>query len=180
MRCTLCTIAWVIAMIGVLACFDAVAGEAPTTQGSPLAVLSGASSKVSEARYRRVISADEWRRVWLDHLGMNTDAINRPLFEVDFQRCMVLVIFGGKMVNVASERVDSVTETERAIVVRIDDVGYQTGGIGGDDHADHVTPFAFVVLPKSVKQIILENNVQMYKGHPPEWKELARIEAVGR
>jgi hypothetical protein len=180
MRSTLCAIAWVVGMIGGLVGFDAVAGEAPTTQGVPLAVLSGPSSKVSEASYRRVTSSDQWKRVWLDHLGLSDDTIYRPAFEVDFQRCMVLAVFRGKMVNVASERVDSVTETERAIVVRIDDTGYQTGGIGSDDHADHVTPYVFVVLPKSGKQIILENNVQPYLGQPPEWKELARIEAVGR
>ena len=174
MRHTLCTIAWIVGIVGGLAGFDAVAGEVPTTQSTPLALLSGADSKVSEASYRRVTSADQWKRVWLDHLGLEDDDIYRPVFDVDFQRCMVLAVFRGKMDNIASQRVDSVTETERAIVVRIAHVGYQT--IGG---WKHVTPFVFIVLPKSGKRIVLEDNVQTYMAHPPEWKELARIEAVG-
>lgn len=179
MRSTLCAVTWIVGMVAGLVAFDVVAGEAPTTQGTPLALLSGADSKVSEASYRRVTSADQWRRVWLDHLGLSDDTIYGPLFEVDFQRCMVLAVFRGKMVNVASERVDSVTQTERAIVVRIDDIGYQTFGFDNEGGAEHVTPYAFIVLPKSGKQIVFENNVQGQKGQPPVWKELARIEAVG-
>lgn len=33
----------------------------------------------------------------------------------------------------------------------------------------------FIVLPKSDKEIVLEENIQRYIGHPPAWKVRARL-----
>jgi|SRR5947207_2317567 len=143
---------------------------------SPLTVLTGNDSHIKKEAFLRITSATDWKRTWLDHLGMKEDTIYRPAMEVDFTRCEVLVVFVGASVNTCGLRVDSITETDDAIVVRFDDVSYQTL-FGKEDKGDQVSPYAFIVLPKANKVIVLEDNVQRYIGHAPEWKEVARLEA---
>ena len=59
-------------------------------------------------------------------------------------------------------RIDSVEEREDAIAVRFDDISFQTEGRDGG--AVHVTPYAFIVLPRSKKPVVLEENVQNLLG----------------
>jgi hypothetical protein len=151
----------------------APAAEKPNDANSALMVLTGNDSKIVKTAYQRVRSAAEWKRTWLGHLGLQSDTIYRPAMEVDFNRCMVIAVFGGKYVNSCGYRIESVTEDKNSIVIRFDDVSYQTAGADGS--ADRVTPYAFVVLPKSEKPVVLEKDEQSYKGHPPEWKEVARL-----
>jgi hypothetical protein len=60
-------------------------------------------------------------------------------------------------------------------VVRFEGIYYHaasTAGSGGG--GDRVTPYAFIVLRKPAKPIVLEENVQNLIDHPPVWKEVAR------
>ena len=154
-----------------------VAADASKTGNvtAPLVVLTGNDSHVKERAYERIASPADWKKAWLNHLGMKEDTIYRPAMEVDFSRCEVIAIFEGDSWNSCGLRIDSVTERDDSIVVRFDDVSYQTDGPGGG--GDRVTPFAFVVLPKAQKPIALEDNVQQYIGRPPEWREVVRLAA---
>jgi hypothetical protein len=144
--------------------------------GSPLAVLTGNDSHVQKHAFLRITSPADWKKTWLDHLGIKEDTIHRPAMEVDFTRCEVVTVFEGASVNSCGLRVDSVAETNDAIVVRFDDISYQTLSFGNEDKGDPVSPYAFVVLPKAnSKSIVLEENVQSIIGRPPEWKEVARL-----
>src|SRR5262249_46971048 len=142
----------------------------------PLTVLTGNDSHVKKRVFLRIASAVDWKRTWLDHLGMKEDTIYRPAMEVDFTRCEVVAVFEGALVNSCGLRVDSITESNDAIVVRFDDISYQTASLGKEDKGDQVSPYAFIVLPKANgKSIVLEENVQSINGRPPEWKEVARL-----
>lgn len=147
----------------------------PDNVAAPLTTFTGNNSHVKRQTYERIQSPDAWKKTWLGHLGMKEDTIYRPAMEVDFSRCEVIAIFEGDSWNSCGFRIDSVAENGNSIVVRFDDISYQTAGPDGG--GDRVTPFAFVVLPKSQKPIALEDNVQQYIGHPPAWKEVARLEA---
>lgn len=144
-----------------------------TVANSPLVVFTSNDSHMSKADYRKIASAEEWTQTWLEHLGMQEDTIYRPSMEVDFSRCTVVAIFSGKSINGRGFRVESVTEDNDKIVVRFDDISYQTAGPDGG--GDQVTPYAFIVLPKSEKPVVLEENVQNIKGELPKWKEVARL-----
>lgn len=143
---------------------------------SPLAVLTGNDSHVKKRAYERIASPADWKKTWLTHLGKKEDTIYRPAMEVDFDRCEVVAVFAGESWNSCGFQIDSVTEQDDSIVVRFEDISYQT--VGPDGGGDRVTPFAFVVLPKSKKPITLEDNIQQYKGRPAEWKEVARLAAT--
>lgn len=142
---------------------------------APLVVLTGNDSHVKQRTYERIESPEDWKKAWLTHLGEERDTIYRPAMEVDFSRCEVIAIFKGESWNSCGFRIDSVTEQDDSMLVRFEGIYYQTGGPDGG--GDRVTPFAFVVLPKSEKPIVLEDNVQQYKAHPPEWNEVARLTA---
>lgn len=90
---------------------------------------------------------------------------------------MVLAIFGGNALNCCGYRVESVHEIKNTIVVRFSDLGYQTAGPDGG--ADHVTLYAFVVLPKSEKAIVIEEVTHSFNPRdPPRSREVGRLNPV--
>lgn len=149
--------------------------EKADVQTKPLLVLTGANSRVEKAGYYRVASEEAWKKLWLDHLGKTEREIFQeqlPALTIDFERCMVIAIFQGAKTNSRGITVASVVEGNDAITLRFDDISYQTLGAGAQ-----VTPYAFVVTPKSSKPVVLEEDVQSFKHRPPEWKERARLKA---
>jgi hypothetical protein len=148
--------------------------DTSNTISSALTVLTGNDSRVSKLSYRRVGSAAEWKKTWLEHLGLKDDTIYRTAMEVGFNRCMVIAIFGGKTFNNCGYQVESVGENKNTIIVRFSNIGYQTAGPGGG--ADRVSPYAFIVLPKSDKPIVLEETT--HSSNPkdaPVSREVARL-----
>ncbi len=141
---------------------------------SPLAVLSDNHSHISKAGYHRIGSAAEWKKMWLEHLGLKEDTIYRTAMEVDFDRCMVIAIFGGDTENSCGFRVESVREKENTIVVEFANIGYQTGGPDGG--GDRVTPYVFIVLPRSQKVVVLDETTHTRQGTDVT-REVARLTA---
>ena len=135
-----------------------------------LAVVTGNDSRVKERSYQRIASPADWKKAWLNHLGMKEDTIYRPVMEVDFSRCEVVAYFEGDSWNTCGFTVHSVTERDDSILLRIEGVHYQT-----EDGADRVAPFAFVVVPKSQKPITLEKSDPHFPNEPPRWREVAHF-----
>jgi len=138
----------------------------------PFVVMSGADSHVTKPSLTVIQGNEQWQRVWEEHVGTTVDDAYRAAMEVDFDRCMVVVVFRGLTRNVRGIAVDSVSASGESIRIRLNDVGYQTGGKGNDRPLDR--PYVFIILPKSTKDIVVEENVQKYKGEPPEWKDWLR------
>ncbi|MGD9635688.1 MAG: hypothetical protein AB7G28_07545 [Pirellulales bacterium] len=157
----------------LLSLFGIVSNAAEKEQ-MPLATLSGADSEVRTASYRRLTSPEEWAQTWANHLGTSVDDAYRPHFEVDFGRCMVVVIFRGEKRNSRGIQIDSAAETEDAVVICFTQLGYQTSGADNNKPPDR--PYAFIVLPATSKTIVFEENFPNMKGTSPEWKEVARME----
>lgn len=141
---------------------------------SALAVITGSDSRVSKALYRRIASAPDWRRTWLEHLGLTEDTIFRTGMEIDFDRCIVVAVFGGDSFNTCGYKIEAVHENENTIVVRFCIIGYQTAGPGGG--AQHVMPYAFVLLPKTKKAVVLEEITHsLNPSERPSSREVARL-----
>jgi hypothetical protein len=156
----------------------ALAGENVGTR--PYVTLAGAHSRVEAAAYHRLLSPEELTAVWLEHVGVDpsrhSDYYNRagvPL--VDFDRCMVVAVFGGRCINSAGIHVVSLSEEKDRVLLRFDHRSYQSGAKG-----DRVMPFGFFFLPRSTKPLVLEENVQSLIGGPPKWKERARFDAIAK
>lgn len=127
---------------------------------------SGANSRIEERTYVRISSEKEWEKLWERHLETE-----RP--DVDFSRAMVIGIFKGKGMNSDGVVIASVAEDDDTIRFRFDDASYQTMGPGGGGRK--VTAYGLFALPRSGKPVVLEENVQGLLGHPPVWRERARL-----
>jgi hypothetical protein len=138
-----------------------------------LVVVSGANSKVSNSSLERITTAKEWAKAWARHLGTTEDDPYRPNFDVDFEHCLVVAIFRGNQVNTRGVKVESIAESADRIRIRFKDVGYQTVDNGEPSPPDR--PYAFVVVPKTDKAIVLEEDVQSYKDHPPVWEQCGKL-----
>jgi len=86
---------------------------------------------------------------------------------------MVVVVFLGEKANVSGIDLEPLIEGPSSIVIRIRELTYQTAGSEGDKPPDR--PYAFVILPRLYKSVILEEDVQQYKDAPPKWVRLADL-----
>ena len=149
-------------------------GERVAVQTKPLAVLTGADSRVNKPAYYRITSDDAWRKLLQHHQGTSGADVysgSLPALDIDFNQCMVIAVFQGDKTNSRGLTI-SLEEGIATLAVRFDDMSYQT--LGG---AVRVAPYAFVVVSKSAKLVVVEEDVQALKTNPPEWKERARLEA---
>ena len=137
----------------------------------PIVVIAGADSHVHKPFYQRVTTSDALHAIWARHLGTSVDDAYRPTMEVDFDRYMVVAALLGDKVNVRGLEVHSVFDNAGSLTIRVERLSYQTGSKG-----DTRQPYAFIVLPKTGKRIVLEENTQNYKGGAPVWKQLAVVE----
>ena len=142
----------------------------------PLVAMSGADSYVKTPSYQRVTTPDDWTRIWASHLGTTKDDAYRPLLDVDFTRCLVVVIFRGEEINTRGIQIDSAFETTESIVIRFTELGYQTAGEANNKPPDR--PYAFVIIPRTHKSIVLEENFPTMIPRSPKWQEVVRLKAV--
>ena len=162
-----------IVVLGLLLVCDCLAAEQLMPISKPLVATSGANSHVRKPSFMRVTKSEDWIRIWAAHLGTTKDDAYRSLFEVDFDRLLVIVIFRGETANVRGIQIDSLSETPDSVVVRFTELGYQTAGIDNNKPWDR--PYAFVISSKTNKIIVVEENIQTVKGDPPVWKERAQL-----
>jgi hypothetical protein len=148
-------------------------------KAKPLIVISGANSHVMKPLYKCITTPNELTHAWASHLGPNGDSTSGIQIEVDFDRCLVVVIFRGEKVNTRGIQIDSLLVNANSVVIRFDEKRYQSGRDASDKSPlpPPERPYAFVVLPKTEKTIILEENNQHSKDESPQWKECARLEA---
>jgi hypothetical protein len=143
----------------------------------PCVVITGANSHITERRYCRITSADDWAQVWQEHRGekptgqydLYYDPLTLP--SIDFDRYMVIAIFQGNGWNSAGLRFISISEENGRMIFRFRDKRYQTGGSGADGGRKKATAYGFFVVPRSTKPIVLEEDMQNLIGEPPIWKE---------
>lgn len=152
----------------------------------PLVTLWGADSTIDEVRYERVTSAERWRALYLEHMGLEPEPDHpdwawrhynpHGLPDVDFERCMVIAVFKGDGWNNAGVTIESIDEDEQRVLVRYRDHFYQTEGPDGG--GQRVAPYGIFIVPRSEKEVILEEMVQNMQGEPPTWKEVVRFAAA--
>ena len=162
-------------------------GEHPTSRATTapvdvLVTLSGADSEIPEPTYVRITTKEAFQSLYLRHLGKDPAQFDAHYNEyqvptIDFDRCMVVAVFQGNTWNTANLYVREVHDERARLVVRFDRHSYQTFGFGSDGGGKRVTPFGFFVMPRSEKEIVLEENVRQYLNEGPRWQECARLAA---
>lgn len=168
----------------IAVCFAAGFGFAlePAPAAKPIMVVTGSDSRVDRTGFHRIESQAAFRKLWLEHLGKSEEDSYRtrtPAVEIDFDRFIVVALFRVEKANSRGMQVASVSEVGDRVTLRYENLYFQTaGGFGGKPPEIPVTPtYAFAVLPKTAKPIIVEEAKRSLKREPPKWVEMARLEA---
>ncbi len=148
----------------------------------PVMVWSDVDSKITEESFRCIRSPEEWGKLWKAHkVGADADKVYPLCPVVDFEAYMIVALFRGK--SIARElAIESVRDEKDALRVR-----YRPHAVSifitekTNPRAFDTQSYAFAVLPKSKKTIIIEEKMPGARpptADPPVWRERARIEAV--
>lgn len=153
---------------------NATEGAQTKSSIKPLVAFSGANSHITEQSFRLISDDKEWKVVWARHLGTTPEDAYCPRLAIDFQQCLVIAIFKGKVRNSRGIQLNSIAETVDLITVQFTTLGYQSTLATAKQLPE--TPFAFIVIPKMAKNIVIEEGV-VSKRQPTaaEWKEVARL-----
>ncbi len=140
----------------------------------PVRVWTGPDSGVSEQGYFLVHTPEEWERIWLAHLQAMERRPNEAQDRtprINFRKRLIVVLFHGNSFNNSGLAVEEVSERHDRIVLRYDEVSFQTDYVSVPTQA-----YAFVVLPRTEKSIVIEENVCPFIGGTPEWARRATLE----
>jgi hypothetical protein len=156
--------------------------EPKDTPLKPTAVFRGSHSAIRGEEFHVITIAKEWDKLWSKHRGDTRD----PLFtetsqslEIDFETHYAVAIFTG-----SGERC-SITSRQRGDAVVIG-FGFEVFSTEGrlPDRTDHekakdnaAAEYVFILLPKPVKVVVVEQNREYRRNKPPDWIERAKFPA---
>jgi hypothetical protein len=147
----------------------------------PVLVWTGTDSAQTKESFLRCCTQEDWEEKWRLHRG-KVDAKWLPdCPEVDFGAYMMVIFFEGESAMNYGIRIAEVVEERNCLRLRYQPISFQTifpAGTKVDWKKLETKSYAFVVLPKSAKSIILEKDLQPLLGKPPVWKEHRKIPGV--
>lgn len=171
-------------VLGALA-FASFADEPKEKPFKPLLIISGSHSAVQKDQLEICTTEVEWDVVWEKHRGEGEPRFTekRQRLEIDFGTHYVVAVF------TRDKQECAVTTFERGdeVLVRYDAYCPQIAGrVGGKKRTKHqdakeeaVAAYAFVVLPKPVRTVVMEQGSRVDLDHPLVWKEQKRFPAPG-
>lgn len=147
---------------------DAAIRDLEAMKGERRAVASGEErsgddSRIDEASYLRIASAEDWKALWRRHADAEPP-------DVDWSRHEVVAVFQGDGISHGVQFGDAF-EDDETVTVRFCGVYKQTMG-----PAPRTAAFGMIVLPRSKKPIAVEEDVHSFKDMPPVWKARARLQ----
>ena len=130
---------------------------------------TGADSEIVEARCEVLSDKEAWSALWMEHtINPMDDPIDPPkLPDVDFDKELVVAVFGGQGFNSKGYFVEEILNARSGWVIRVDETTYQT--VNG---ADNVSPYGIWVVPKDGGSIVVEENVRSLKNKGPLWRSI--------
>jgi hypothetical protein len=191
-----------VAATAALATLLAARSPDPAPDGGalqPLVTLTGADSRITDARCLRITTPEEWAALWLEHLGhapvarYDTFHNEAGLPIVDFDTCMVVAVFAGATENCAGFEVWRDKAQDGAEPAGVDDArhvpagpgerafrysrhSYQTVGPDGGGRA--ATPYAFFFLPRTPAPLLVQEVPLSMGGRPVRHIERGRFPAL--
>jgi hypothetical protein len=182
---------WSIVIMGITIAAGSVAQAADFPKKiTPVMVWTGTDSQQTKESFVRCCSVEDWQATWAAHLGYMKYAHPPACPDVDFHSYMVIAVFR-KTSNI---RVIEVVEQEECVRFRYHPCGNQTVDVPSpgsgpvkilevgrgevDPSKPYLLSFAFAVLPRCNKTIIVEEDVQDVIGNPPVWKERTTFPAL--
>ena len=118
--------------------------------------------------------------VWTRHTGQPAKVYYSPSPApiVDFARYMVVFVFEGASGNSQGISFNKVAEAADAIHIGFRNYGFQSAGPDGGGSA--VEPWGLAVLPRSDKQLVIENDRRGLQPGPPIWVKEGQVSLKGK
>ena len=154
--------------------------EVKETKLKPTTIFRGSHSEIRGETFDVVTTAKEWKALWSKHRGEARD----PLFtetsqslEIDFDTHYVITLFTGN-----GERC-SLTPKLRGntIIIGFCHEVFSTEG-RSPDRTDHekakenaAAEYVFILLPKPVRTVVIEEDIEFRRNQPPRWTERAKF-----
>jgi hypothetical protein len=164
----------------------ALAQERNTSSaGKPLVTLYGENSKVTDPKFVRITSEEQWTSTWFQiQLGApGQPQSNNARMQIDFDKTMVIAVFGGNATMCAGYDVDSLAEDHKRITLRVQKLHYQISPAADYKDIEHCfrcQPWGFFVLPRSDKEIVLERDDRGRLDMPHKWVKWKTLPAISR
>jgi hypothetical protein len=166
-----------------------VAAQDQPRKLKPVMVWTGSDSNQSQESFNRCETQKDWEAIWLKHCGPDW----RPFPQIDFDAYMIIVIFTKEGGSDRGITVKEVSEEKAHVRLRYWLMTYQvasgnfappgqekTGPVEAPFQKEVARSYLFVILPKSPKAIVFEEDIRNLISGPPVWKERARLPAVKR
>jgi len=120
-----------------------------------------------------VTTAENWDKLRAKMFAEPDKAAAPLAKDIDFQKEFLLVISDGASSNCKGISCQEAFENDQRIIVRIRRHTFQTLGAGVSTR-----PYGIMVLPRTDKSLVVENNRQIYIGGPPIWTESKRFDKL--
>lgn len=160
-------------------------GGAPDGAGEklfrPVAVFQGTHSRITKETFRLIRTPDAWKQVWEEHRGApgkQRFTESDQALGIDFENHLVVAIFAGPCdwCDVTPRlRADTVVIGFWACVNQTEGRPLGAGGPPPDPaetaKEKAQAPYAFVVLRKPVRTVVIEQDVRRELPSPPVWKQ---------
>ena len=127
----------------------------------------------------RVVNERDWQSLWSEHqFGKSKEAAGNDVrVEFDFSHVIVIAVFQGKGILCCGYKLDSILETKDRLTLRVRALYYQLSPTADSKHLTS-SGWGVFVIPRSDKQIVLEQDVRLLVNDPPKWKKWTTISAI--
>lgn len=146
------------------------AKEQDSVDHEPFRVLrkwEGNDSEVAESRCEVIGDEEAWASLWREHSGVDENPNNLP--DVDFEKELVVAVFGGRGFDSAGYRVRDILNARNGWVIRVAEefVRRKSG-----DSPEVVNAYGIWVIPNDGGSVVVEENIQSDSGVAPLWKSI--------
>jgi hypothetical protein len=170
---------YVIAILTIISGFIFAPSAVPQERNGkvavkPLVTLHGENSKIAEPKFVRITSEKDWKALWYEHKYGSPDSqhLDYTDIEIDFEKMMVVAVFGGKVGMTSGYPFDSGSEDRKRIILRLCTLGYQMAPNADGEavaRALRSQPWGIYVFPRSDKEIVLERDDRRMLNQPAKW-----------
>lgn len=147
----------------------------------PLASLSGIGTLITNEMCLMIRDQKDWDELWARHSGQTSyqkDDEKREKLQVDFGKCVVIAVFGGRLMNYSGVKPYSLSEVPDKVLFRYILDSYQSEAAPGKEPISWTT-YGFFVLPRSDKPVVVERAIPHNKGREHVFEPVARFESSG-
>lgn len=138
---------------------------------TPVFALRGRQCEMKTPAAYLIRSAEEFEKT--DEKLLLRINGHRVIVDVDYTKYVVVILCSGERANF-DYTVSRISESDGALLIRY---GNRVVSSAGDCIAKYA-PFSIIVLERSQKKLVIEQNVRFRENDPPKWESRATFASI--